>query len=103
MSPRTRFRSRPRQTPSPLGPVTSIQAESIVTAAIHYVLRKQLSSLESQRDAGLIVVELLELYINLLRLVKDVSPARPSRKQLDGWFKAPFTTKIFSHGLDAIT
>jgi hypothetical protein len=74
-----------------------------LTAAIHYVLRKQLSSLESQRDAGLIVMELLELCINLLRLVKDVSPARPSRKQLDGWFKTPFTTKIFSHGLDAIT
>lgn len=80
-----------------------LRSDRDLTAAIHYVLRKQLGSLESQRDAGMVVVELLQICVTLLRLVEDVSPVRPSRKQLDGWFRVPFATKVFSHGLDAIT
>jgi hypothetical protein len=80
-----------------------LRSDRNLTAAIHYVLRKQLSSLESQRDAGMVVVELLYLCLALLRLVQDVPPGRPTRKQLDAWFKLPFATKIFSHCLDAIT
>ena len=63
-----------------------------LTAAIHYVLRKQLASLESQRHAGTVVVELLQICVALLRLVQDVLPMRPTRKQLDGWFRMPFAT-----------
>jgi len=74
-----------------------------LTAAIHYVLRKQLASLESQRHEGAVVVELLLICVALLRMVEDVLPMRPTRKQLDGWFKMPFATNIFSRGLDAIT
>jgi hypothetical protein len=74
-----------------------------LTAAIHYVVRKQLASLESQRHAGTVVVELLQICVALLRLVESVSPMRPTRKQLDGWFRMPFATSIFSRGLDAIT
>ena len=74
-----------------------------LTAAIHYVLRKQLSSLESQRHAGTVVVALLQICIALLRLVQGVSPMRPTRKQLDGWFRMPFATSTYSRGLDAIT
>ena len=72
-------------------------------AAIHYVLRKQLASLESQRHAGMIVIELMKICMTLLRLVEDVSPMRPTRKQLDSWFRVPLASKSFIDGLNAIT
>ncbi len=80
-----------------------LRSDRELTAAIHYVLRKQLASLESQRHAGMVVVELLQICLTLLRLVDQVSPIRPSRKQLDGWSRLPFATRVYSHGLDAIT
>lgn len=72
-------------------------------AAIHYVLRKQLASLESQRHAGIIVIELMKICMILLRSVEDVSPMRPTRKQLDSWFRMPLASKSFIDGLDALT
>ena len=72
-------------------------------AAIHYVLRKQLASLESQRHAGMIVIELIQICVTLLSLVDDVPPIRPTRKQLDSWFRAPLASKSFFDGLNAIT
>ena len=80
-----------------------LRSDRDLTAAIHYVLRKQLSSLESQRYEGTVVVALLQICIALLRLVQGVSPMRPTRKQLDGWFRMPFATSTYSRGLDAIT
>ena len=72
-------------------------------AAIHYVLRKQLASLESQRHAGMIVIELMKICMTLLRLVEDVPPMRPTRKQLDTWFRVPLASKSYFDGLNAIT
>ncbi len=72
-------------------------------AAIHYVLRKQLASLETQRHSGMIVVELMQICMTLLRLVDEVSPVPPSRKQLDSWFRAPLASPSFFDGLNAIT
>ncbi|MBI5846550.1 MAG: hypothetical protein HZB31_01100 [Nitrospirae bacterium] len=72
-------------------------------AAIHYVLRKQLASLETQRHAGMIVIELMQICMTLLRIVADVKPLPPTRKQLDCWFRAPLASKVFFDGLHAIT
>ncbi|MGB7794333.1 MAG: hypothetical protein WBL39_24320 [Terrimicrobiaceae bacterium] len=74
-----------------------------LTAAIHYVIRKQLASLESQRHAGIVVVELMEMCLTLLRFVEGVSPSRPTRKQLDGWFRSPLAANVFLDGLNAVT
>ena len=72
-------------------------------AAIHYVLRKQLASLGSQRHAGIVVVELMEMCLTLLRCVESVSPSRPTRKQLDAWFRSPLGANVFLDGLNALT
>ena len=72
-------------------------------AAIHYVLRKQLASLETQRHSGMVVIELIQICTTLLHLVDEVSPMRPGRKQLDGWFRAPLASQSFFEGLNAIT
>ena len=45
----------------------------------------------------------MQFCITLLRLVDDVSPMRPTRKQLDSWFRAPLASKSFVDGLNAIT
>ena len=72
-------------------------------AAIHYVLRKQLASLESQRQSGMVVVELMQICTALLRLVVEVPPKRPTRKQLDSWFRTPLASEAFFDGLNAVT
>jgi len=74
-----------------------------LNAAIHYVLRKQLAGLETQRHEGAVAIELMQLCMSLLRCVDDVAPARPSPKQLESWFRVPLATKVFFDGLNAIT
>jgi hypothetical protein len=76
---------------------------SELRAAIHFALRKQLSSLESQRGAGTVVSELMQICTNLLRAVDDVVPRAPSPRQLESWFRTPLATTPFLEGLNAIT
>ncbi len=72
-------------------------------AAIHFTLRKQLSSLETQREAGGVVVELMELCTTLLRQVDCVAPRPPNPRQLNSWFRTPLAAESFLEGLNAIT
>lgn len=72
-------------------------------AAIHFTLRKQLSSLETQREAGGVVFELMQLCTTLLRAVDGVAPRPPSPRQLESWFRTPLATATFFEGLNAIT
>ena len=72
-------------------------------AAIHFTLRKQLSSLETQREAGGVVVELMELCTTLLRQVDTVAPRPPNSRQLESWFRTPLAANSFLEGLNAIT
>jgi hypothetical protein len=76
---------------------------SELRAAIHFALRKQLSSLESQRDAGTVVFELMQICTNLIRAVDDVVPRAPSPRQIESWFRTPLATAPFLEGLNAIT
>ena len=71
-------------------------------AAIHFTLRKQLASLESQRHAGGAVLVLMQLCLDLLRAVDDVPPIIPTRRQLENWFRTPLATTALFDGLNAI-
>jgi hypothetical protein len=71
-------------------------------AAIHFTLRKQLSSLETQRTAGGVVFELIRMCTELLRAVDDVTPRAPTSRQLESWFKTPLVTTHLLQGLNAI-
>jgi 5-methylcytosine-specific restriction endonuclease McrBC regulatory subunit McrC len=71
-------------------------------AAIHFTLRKQLCSLETQRDAGGVVFELMQICMNLLRAVDDIAPRAPSPRQLEMWLRTPLATAPFFEGLNAI-
>lgn len=70
---------------------------------IHFTLRRQLASLESQRHGGGAVLVLMQLCIDLLRAVDEVPPAAPTRRQLESWFRVPLATTAFFDGLNAIT
>ncbi len=72
-------------------------------AAIHFSLRQQLSSLQSQRHSGGAVLVLLQICMDLLRAVDFVSPVPPTRRQLENWFRTPMASEAFYDGLNAIT
>ena len=68
--------------------------------AIHYTLRKQLSSLQSQRTAGVIVLQLLSLCQSLLEKVRDVPAIMPTQHAMNRWLQGNFSTEIFRKGMD---
>ncbi len=71
-------------------------------AAIHFTLRKQLAGLQSQRTAGVVVLQLLKLCQELLEKVRDVPPIQPSPKTLRSWLRGNLGTAVFSDGIQAL-
>lgn len=71
-------------------------------AALHYVLRAQLASLETQRSAGFFVLALIDRCQGLIRMVNDISPKAPTPIQLNSWFHGPLRNEIFLKGVQAI-
>ena len=73
-----------------------------IKGAIHYTLRRQLSSLQSQRTAGVVVLQLINLCRELLDQVREVPPLRPSQNRLNSWLFNRFHTEIFKSGIEAV-
>lgn len=71
-------------------------------ASIHFTLKKQLAALESQRTAGMVVVQLIDLCQSLLERVRGVAPKTPSPLAMDAWFRGPLKTQVFREGLQAM-
>ena len=71
-------------------------------SAIHYTLRKQLSSLQSQRTASVIVLQLLTLCQGLLERVHDVPAVQPSLQFINRWLRSNLTTEVFKQGIQAV-
>ena len=73
-----------------------------IKGAIHYTLRKQLASLQSQRTAGVVVLQLMALCQNLLEKVREVPVTRPSQSALNSWLRGNVSTKAFREGIQAV-
>jgi hypothetical protein len=71
-------------------------------AAIHYTLRKQKSSLESQRYLTGAVLSLLDLCQSLIQRVSNVQPLRPTPEYIQAWFSSPYHIEPFINGIQAI-
>ena len=71
-------------------------------AAIHYTLLKQLTSLQSQRAAGIVVLQLINLCQLLMERVQGVAPRLPSSIAVNAWHRAPLRTEVFRDGLQAM-
>lgn len=79
-----------------------LTADHELRAAIHFSLRRQLASLESQRTAGIVVIRLIDLCQSLLLRVQNVSPRQPSSLILEAWHRRPLRTDVFREGLQAV-
>jgi hypothetical protein len=79
-----------------------LQKDKDLSAAIRFVLEKQLHSLESQRSAGSFVLELLEICRSLLDLVRDVSPRAPLPAAIQIWQRETLKSEVFRHGIETI-
>jgi len=71
-------------------------------SVIHYTLRKQLSSLQSQRTAGVMVLQLLALCQGLLERVSDVPAVQPGQQFLNRYLRGNLTTEVFRQGIQAV-
>lgn len=70
-------------------------------SAIHFVLRKQAASLESQKHIG-VVQTLLSLCHNLLRQVQAFPAHQPPMPTMRQWLSHPMRREAFRDGLQAI-
>lgn len=82
--------------------VPDLEDHRELKAAIHFTLRKQLSSLETQVNSGLVVARLIELCTSLIAQVKSVHPKIPTTRQLHSWSRIRLNREVFRKGLDAI-
>jgi hypothetical protein len=71
-------------------------------AAIHFTLQRQLVSLQGQRQAGVIVLRLIDLCLGLLDKVRQVAPKEPEPLRFQSWLHGPLKTDVFRDGLQAI-
>ena len=71
-------------------------------SAIHYTLRKLLSSLESQRTSGIFILQLIEKCLILIAMVNKINPRQPSSKSLQYWYNLPLRSNAFREGLQSI-
>lgn len=71
-------------------------------AAVHFVLRQQLSSLEGQRAAGNVVMRLIAYCEQLLGRVRCVPAREPSPLMLSAWMRGPLKQPAFFAGIEAM-
>ena len=71
-------------------------------AAIHFTLRKQLASLETQRSAGAFVLSLINFCQTLIEQVNSIGPRQPSPITMNTWYTGSFRSNIFRDGLQAM-
>jgi hypothetical protein len=71
-------------------------------AAIHFTLRRQLLSLDGQRQAGIVVLRLIDLGLTLLNRVRQVTPKEPGRRRIQSWQRGLLKQEVFLSGVQAI-
>lgn len=70
--------------------------------AIHWTLRKQLSSLEGEQRSAPVVHRILEWCKRLLSSASSVEPRRPTLLQLEALLRTPMVGTNFKEGIEAI-
>ncbi len=79
-----------------------LQDNDDLKSGIHYTLKLIMSSLQSQRTAGIYVLQLIELCYKLLLRVNSIMPKPPSSLAMQRWNSIPIRTEAFREGLKAI-
>ena len=79
-----------------------LRDDRLLVGAIRYSLEKQRSALESQREHGGFVHQLIAFCNDLLRRVQNSPALLPSANTLASWLQRPMRTQHFLEGLQAI-
>lgn len=79
-----------------------LKDDKALLAAINYTLRKQLVSLEGQRQTGGVVLQLIDLCQHLIAKGQGVVPRWPSKTVVESWYKGPFRAEAFKAGVQAM-
>lgn len=79
-----------------------LRDDSELKSTIHHTLLRQLASLQSQRTAGLVVMQLIQLCHDLLQRVSHVPARAPSKTMLNRWLRGEMRTDIFRDGIQAV-
>jgi len=79
-----------------------LQDDRDLKAAVHFVLRQQLSSIEAQRSSGAVVLRLITYCQDLMTRVQHVSPRQPSPLMLSAWMRGKMKQPEFSAAMEAI-
>lgn len=70
--------------------------------AIRFTIERQLQSLETQREHGAFVNQLVALAEALLCKVREVPACRPTSRDLEAWLRRPLRSDVLLDGLQAI-
>jgi hypothetical protein len=81
---------------------SDLRDDSDLKAALHFALKQQLGSLQSQRVAGFFVLQLIELCTHLLERVNSVAARPPTPALMSSWFNMPVRSGVFRDALQAI-
>ncbi len=79
-----------------------LRDDRLLLGAIRYSLEKQRSLLDSQREHGGFVHQLIAFCNELLHRVQHSAPLLPSSGMLAGWLQRPLRSQSFREGLQAI-
>jgi hypothetical protein len=79
-----------------------LRDDKTLLSAIHFTLLAQLSSLASQRQSGVAVLNLLEICEDLLKRVRHVTPHQPNPRQINSWLRGAIHTPPFREGIQAM-
>ncbi|HQG76119.1 MAG TPA: hypothetical protein PLS58_01430 [Bacteroidales bacterium] len=80
----------------------SLQDNDDLKSGIHHTLKLIMASLQSQRTAGIFVLQLVELCQYLISRVNSVLPKQPTSISMQRWNTIPIRTEAFREGLRAI-
>jgi hypothetical protein len=82
--------------------IPDLRDDRHLKSAIHFTLIKQLSGLESQRTAGMVVVQLIALCRSLIERVRQHAPKRPDFNIYETYYRRSLTSHVFREGIQAI-
>ncbi len=82
--------------------IPDLRDDRDLKSSIHFTLLRQLSSLESQRTAGIVVIHLISLCQSLIERVRQHSPKRPDTNTYEMYYRRSLTSHVFREGIQAI-
>lgn len=79
-----------------------LQENRELKSIVHFALKKQRQSLETQRDSGVYVLQLIDYCNQLIQKVAECQPKRPNNMQIDYLQSSSIQGEVIQHGLEAV-